>query len=657
MQRIHASVSCSKRSRERGVALIVTLLLLLLVTAMSLAMVLSVNSDMLINGYYRNFRGSFYAADSGVNIVRADLAQQLIARAGAFSTTAQPFAPGTDAQVVSAINAKYASNYFAVTGSGQGSASSSWPARFKINTLSNNTSAANDYFYQLPDPAGCTVLGGGGTCSAPTGGNKVTGYRYVFAYAVTAIGQSQGNEAATITDRGTITIVAPLVPAGPQQTKFSAWGMFIDQNTICSAPYVPGTITGPVFTNGSWTFGDTGSYIFTDAVGSAGAKAGYMYSDGHCNQVAGPNDKYKNTTIAPQFQGGLNLSQPSVPLPGDDFDQREAVLDGIGDGRIDLSTSSARNTAFNSKLRNISGTAYPTGGASSGVYLPYTMINGVPTFTGGGIYVEGNANVTLTAGTSSSGQPVQIYGIVQGGTATTITINNVANTTTVVSGGTVLNITGVPQQIDGTTLNPVAPGTMLYVNGNINSLTGPSSGAAVQDASAVTVTAAGDVTITGNLTYNKKPVTTTQNEIPNQIPNAPIDTLIPNNDTGQVLGIYTNSGNINFKASSNNQNIEVDAALATISDSSISGKGTGGLQILGPYTINTLNIIGARVNNRAYTTSYLRTRNIYFDRRFSQNGFGPPWFPSTSVSPGGMVGGPLVPTFQRVQWLNETSYQ
>ena len=58
------------RQGQHGVALITTMLLLLLLTAMSLTMVLSVSSDMLLTGYYGNYRGSFYAADSGLNIAR-----------------------------------------------------------------------------------------------------------------------------------------------------------------------------------------------------------------------------------------------------------------------------------------------------------------------------------------------------------------------------------------------------------------------------------------------------------------------------------------------------------------------------------------------------------------------------------------------------------
>src|SRR6266550_4676112 len=60
-----------RRSRQKGVALITTLLLLM--TALSLAMVISVRSDLLVNGYYRNTRGAFYAADSGINVSRQAL--------------------------------------------------------------------------------------------------------------------------------------------------------------------------------------------------------------------------------------------------------------------------------------------------------------------------------------------------------------------------------------------------------------------------------------------------------------------------------------------------------------------------------------------------------------------------------------------------------
>jgi hypothetical protein len=81
----------------------------------------------------------------------------------------------------------------------------------------------------------------------------------------------------------------------------------------------------------------------------------------------------------------------------------------------------------------------------------------VATFTGGGIYVEGDASVQL----STSGSSAQVYTIKQGSTTTAVTIDNTLNTTTVAVGGTA-------------------------------------------------ITAAKDVTVTGDILYKTPSVTTTQ---------------------------------------------------------------------------------------------------------------------------------------------------
>ena len=308
------------------------------------------------------------------------------------------------------------------------------------------------------------MIGGGGTCAAPTG--LVTGYSYIYPYSMTAVGRAQGVEKSQLSDRGALLINASLVANATQQS-FAAWGMFIDQWPICNGgTLVPGTITGPAFTNGAWTFGTSGSYIFTDAVGSANSQAGYSFSGG-CAQAAASSDKVGGVTIAPTFQNGFNLGSPSVPLPPNDFNQEQAVLDGKG-----VAAGAVTNAALNAALKNISQTAYPAGGAASGVYLPYKMVAGVPTFTGGGIYVQGNATVKL----STSGASAQVYTITQGGTVTTVTIDPVANTTTMVSGGTTLNIAGAPQQYDPATGVDDGPATMLYVNGVHHWAFGPRPG-------------------------------------------------------------------------------------------------------------------------------------------------------------------------------------
>ena len=75
------------RVAQRGIALIMTLLILSMVIMLSLGMVIALSSQTFIGGYYRNFRGSFYAADSGLNVARQALANQLTASVpGTFAT-------------------------------------------------------------------------------------------------------------------------------------------------------------------------------------------------------------------------------------------------------------------------------------------------------------------------------------------------------------------------------------------------------------------------------------------------------------------------------------------------------------------------------------------------------------------------------------------
>ncbi len=118
---------------EKGIALVIILLLVGATTAMGLLMYLSVNSDLQINGYYRNFRSSFYSADSGLNIARAQLVNQV--RSAIPATFAVPPIgnPATiAANVQTALAAQYAS-YFSLNA---GQAARSWSASFKVTNVS-----------------------------------------------------------------------------------------------------------------------------------------------------------------------------------------------------------------------------------------------------------------------------------------------------------------------------------------------------------------------------------------------------------------------------------------------------------------------------------------------------------------------------------------
>ena len=622
----------SGRQNQQGITLVTTLLLLTLLMGMSLTMVLAVSSESLINGYYGRYRGSFYAADSGVAAARQQIMNNLQSAIPAgWSPVAGPIANTTTAgsAAQTAITAAFGANFIPVN------TANSWQERFKVTNV------------LVPTPntiITCTPVGGTtGNCAAPgaTVAAPVTGYKYLFPYTVTVIGQSQGSEVATLVDSGTIFLNASATAASYNQS-FAAWGMFIGTYALCSSDLVPGTITGPVFTNGSWNFSNSGPYTFTDPVGQSGSQAGWDGSSGSCQASATATNG-----IHPTFTGGFNVSQPAVTLPANSFNQEQAVLDGIG-----IASTPPTNAQLSAALKNAAGTAYPPGGAASGVYVPYTVTGSpaVKTFTGGGIFVQGDATVKLAPATGSN--TAQVYTIVNNGVTSTITIDPAAGsagTTTITTNGVGTEvINGVPQQMSSSGL-ATGDATMLFVNGNITSLSGPGQGqAAIQNGTALSIVSSGNnnITVTGDILYKTEPVTMTGT--PTSTP--PIDQLIPANNTGQVLGLFTAGGNVYLNNSQSNGNLEIDASIATIS-----ATGSGAIVNNGAG-INTLTIVGGRIQNTIQNIG-ATTRNVLFDRRFLSGGFAPPWFPSTTVTPGAGVGGTVTATWKGTQWLNQTNYQ
>ncbi|MGH9397880.1 MAG: hypothetical protein ACRD18_13650 [Terriglobia bacterium] len=637
--------------QESGVALITTLLILSLMSVISFGMVLSVSSDMMINGYYRNYRGSFYAADSGLNVARQELLNQVDAQIPTtFSTP--PVPASASATALSSVLTAYGQGY---TSTNAGDAAQSWPGNFKITSATFALAPGSPTVTAYCTPGGgnlsCTQVPqnypNSGVC---TGANQyvsdATACNYTFNYSLTAVGTAQGSEQQTVSETGSI-ILNVSGNGASTNVSFAAFGAFIDQYPPCLGALIPGTMTGPMFTNGAWQF-MPGNYIFTDPVGQANGKADYWFG-GNCIQSPTSSYDYQGTLINPTFQAGLKLSQPKVRLPPNDFSQQWAVLDGKGQGE---SNSSPTNTDKQLALRDISGNPYPKGGASSGVFLPYDSKGN--SVTGGGIYVEGDAQVSLSPVTLPSGDLAQVYSITQGATTTNITIDPgnsqgsppTPPTTTMVSGNTTLNLSGVPHNLS-VPGNPT-PATMLYVNGNVTSLSGPGEGQpAIQSNTAVTITAAQNVTITGDVKYSSEPVTTTQN----QIPGTPVDTLIPaNENNNEVLGIFTTGGSIYLQSNYSDNNLEVDGSLAAISQG-----GSGGFFVNG--YINTFNNIGGQIQNSIYGAN-MNTENTYFDRRFtSRAGFAPPWFPSTTLSGNSASATAYTASIQRIQWLNTTALQ
>jgi hypothetical protein len=631
-------------------------------------MAVTANSDMLINSYYGSYRGSFYAADSGLNIARTGVVSQITS---AVSTTACPGwetgSPPTGCtsapmNTSNAIGNAFTSNYQSYTSLNAGQAANSWPGSFVIANLTGCTNQVQ-------------LVSGGATHQNASGQNDT--YVYTYSYEVCSAGRAQALQQVNTKEDGNVivTIQAQGAPGGHRNVSFSSFGAFIDNFSPCSAPLVQGTMTGPFFTNGAWNFG-TGStgYNFTNPVGQAGAQASY-WINGTCYQSAQPSYTQGSQTVKPTFQQGFNPGADAVTLPANDFVQQWAVIDGVGCGEGGTTCGVSAppyptNSNLNAALRNINGTQYPLTGTTTGVYLPYCTIGpgctSPNTITGGGFYVEGDASIQLSLGNDALGNPTQTYTITQpnsggtgghrggshsgsGNTTTTITLNINANITTVVSGSTTLNLIGVPENKAGSSPQE---GAMLYVDGTITGLSGPSGQsnenvASIQDYYATTVSAANDIDITGNLIYKHEPVTLNTS-----------DTLVAGNDYNQVLGIFTTNGNVVLSSPYTDKNLEVDASIAMINACSSNGgtcpNGSSSYGLATSGSINTWTVVGGRIESYAHGVSITKG-NTWFDQRFlSKQGFAPPWFPSTTVDAADLSNASapkVIPTIQRTTWV------
>jgi len=623
--------------RDRGVALVIALLLLFLMSVIGLAAVLSASSDLLINGYYSNYRGSFYAADSGLNIARQAMYNQLnTSFTTSFATFQTPPPAGINTLATTVQNS-------IDTSYGGSSACPVNPPNLSLKTtcyLNAGTSATSwaESFQVVPNST-VVQLATGFTNPVPGyTGTQITSYNYLYNYSIKVVGSATGVEQNTITENGSFNVYVAGTPSS-YSASFAIFGAYVDNYPPCLGPLVPGTMTGTMFTNGAWGFMPGGGYIFTDPVGQHDPNASYWDSYWNCWQS--PNASYTapdGETIAPNFEGGWAVNQPVINQPANSYSQMWAAVDGKGQGEA---TPSPTYANLNAVMKTVAGNPYPPNGANSGVYFNYQNVNGTNTIVGGGLYVEGNAQITL----STSGASAQVISIKQGSTVTTMTVDPIANTTVVSSGGTTLNLAGVPQN---TYMIPPQQGTMVYVDGTITSMQGLGEGVpGIQDYNAVTISALGDVNITGDVVYKTEPVTMTQN----QIPNTPVATLIPGNDHNQDLGIFTANGNIILSSPYADGNLQVDGSQAVIGNNC--AWWSCGFLVNG--CINTFNNVGGQLQTNIFGAC-LNVENTYYDRRYtSRPGFAPPWFPSTIITnTASTTTTPPTLTVQRMSWVSSS---
>lgn len=603
------------RAAQQGVALVITLLTLSLITVLSLGMVIAFSSQTLIGGYYRNYRGAFYAADSGLNIARQKAGAQLQAAMPAVFSMPPANANACSAPSAVTVSTDYASN----TSLNTGTAGQSWSENFNISNATIQPATA------LPG---------------------VNQYTCTYSYDITSSGSAQGSEQQIVEEKGKISVTV-LGAAAPQNLSFSYFGAFVDQYPPGIGPLVPGTMTGPMFTNTAWEFMAsippwTAPYIFSDPVGQVMSQVDYWDSGWGQHWSSATSWGSGSNLVAPTFQQGLQLNQTAVTLAPNTFNQEEAVVNGLGnvagwsssDATTGLpSLTNVTNSAVNWSSSTTSGVFAKQGSTAAACGTKPT-----PCVAGGGFVVEGTADVQLIP----SGATAQIYKITQGSVVTTITVDPAANSgagTTVISNGT------TTQTLNGVPYNNVTsqPGTMLYVDGTMY-FHGPGEGlGAIQDNAMITLTANGDAIATGDVLYKTEPVT------------VPLDTLVPGVGN-QVLGIYTSTGSFITQDTQADQNIQVDGSIATILPGQPPAcNGHSGGQLSYGH-INTINNVGGMVQSCIYAAD-VNAENTWFDRRFTARpGFAPPWFPQTTLTVGGAANSnPQLPSFQRIQWLSKSS--
>jgi Tfp pilus assembly protein PilX len=662
---------------RRGVALITSLILLSVALLLGMAVVMTTSGDVFISGAMRNSKTAYYAADAGVSVMRRALTGALnTATPASLTDGSQPVFPCTTNPSASACltltNSVLTS---ALTTAGNGSAQTltspstngDIPTTYAVDT-SNDTSGNPRTWFKFV------------SLQAPTGPpfatNASRNELYTFAYQVTSNGNvtnALGSLASSsVVETGTITynIDVDFTDASSQYQNmlfsFAGYGMFIDQANphVDGLTLAHGTVTGRVHTNGEWGFtpGTNPAYLFTDLVSSVSPNA-YWYFYGVNNSPAfdasstsytysyttgsGRNKTTISTSIAPTFMAGYNLGVASVPIPANSNNQAAAVLDGAGfDPNNPLATEPMPTQAqLATALYGMGATGAYSFAGGTGVYVPLLRSGVYPYYSynssGAGIYVQGNvSNLQMDATTPG----LQILTITQGSTTTTITYNltpnliggHPGNSTTIQNKYGGLSASGLP-----TDLYPVNPNrdpsiqplasVSLYVNGSISSLEGPGNGLpAVQDRAAMTITATSNITITDDILYKTAPVTRAQGQVAPGVPaNSPMGTLIPGNDNGQALGIYTPSGNIILSVDNiDSGNIEVDASLAAMHSG-----GSNGITI-GNAIPNNITVIGGRIQSQAMTIGQVgvTVRNILFDRRYANSAYAPPFFPCTSAA-------------------------
>lgn len=592
--------------RERGAALITSLLCMTLLYALGLALLLSTTTDTLISTSYRASEEAFFAADAGVAVGRRAVAKAFAEQVSLIASGAQPpYRP--DSQVLPDTESAPDAAFFRAVAE----------RAAEIANGDERSLLPNGSKYQIE-----ILAFEGGPTSTPVRNPRNGLEAYQYTYEMRSTGRSELGARSEVVERGELRTHLTAA-AYSTRLPYSRYGTFFDTgNPEGNLVLVSGTFTGPVHTNSHFRFSSRNNVVFRGRVTQG---EDFIEYDGAAVPI--PEKGTKGIVVS----DGAYKQDSKVPLPKNNFVQELAVINGSGyrgsEGETPLVDARGRVTpeALRDNLSDVHGRTPQVSGSdiSPGVFVASTDGTEI---TGGGIYVNGDAQIAL----STSGA-AQVISVTQGTTTTTITLDYTSSTTTVSASGTTRTFTGVPMD---RSLGPSQskPGISLFVDGSVTSLSGPpavngQTGAAIAPQTAMTITAQRHVTVTGDVKYAEPIVASDGTPLPRA------------NSAESVLGIFTNDGNVVLQPSpthtdGDGASLEIDAAIAAFNADKSNDSGVEGAILYGvgsPARNAKLTIVGARLQSNIANIKY-RTRQIFFDPRLDGGQFAPPFFPGIEIT-------------------------
>jgi hypothetical protein len=658
-------------SDERGMTLVAVMLIMSLMLMLGLAVTFTSVSDKAITSNFKNLTSGFYAAEAGINNMRRLL------RDDKFVLSSLPNPP-----VVTPGEPTLNPNDFTVSAEAVMNRKEHFPnlaaygTKVKIKDIQVPFSASDNN----PAHAGQRIK-----FINPLYPRLGQVEPYAVTYRLESVGEgiSGLNGAVTLVEEGVINfkLLVKADGGGLRVGTFAEFALFFDTFDPYNpdGPFIyqglgPGDrFAGRVHTNqrfGFWTPSDgTDAPVFHGNVSQSYRSASYYRHGGGSPPppVDADSDVVDGVLVAPKFLAGFDRGVDPIPPTGNAFDQARAVLDG----GYTLSAGAPTDGELHAGLRAADALTTPlaeskepdstTPSLAPGVYLP----SDGESFSGSGIYVMGDVtDVQLSADPSGNRQIIKIT---QGNHSTTVVIDVDANTTTIDAGNGTRTLRGVPKDrsiVDKGNRSAAS----LYIRGDIGALHGPGRNGqnqpvpAIDSNFAITVTAGGapsgnarrpvaggNITLTGDLTYETPVVDSAGNAI--------------NPDANNVLGIFSSGGIIDIPTNGRApDNLTVHASIAAFELSDAEGNpvlGPNGRPYGGrihsqdlanfpgmPYRGNFNLVGGMQATNYDNFAVYDGQMHGYryngkWDPRYD-NGQSPPFYPGYVVDSGGPSGAPTV---------------